>query len=54
MGRTASRGSSRMKKLLAIGAGIFVSALVFVPIMEAADRNDYDLLVTDPATVLFS
>ena len=42
-----------MKKLLAIGAGIFVSALVFVPIMEAADRNDYDLLVTDPATGLY-
>ena len=42
-----------MKKLLAMGAGIFMSVLVFVPIMEAADRNDYDLLSTDPATGLY-
>jgi hypothetical protein len=41
-----------LKPYFAICAGIFVSALLFVPIMEWADTNDYNLFVTDSATGL--
>ncbi|MDP2665466.1 MAG: hypothetical protein Q8P23_02350 [bacterium] len=41
-----------LKPYLAICAGIFVSALLFVPIMEWADTNDYNLFITDPVTGL--
>ncbi len=53
MGDTVSRGESHMKKFLAVSAGVVVSAFLFVPIMEVADRNDYNLLSTDPATGLY-
>ncbi len=42
-----------LKQYLTIIAGIFVSALLFVPIMEAVDSNDYNLLSTDTETGLY-
>jgi len=42
-----------MKSCLTIAAGICVSALLFVPIMEVADTNEYDVLSTDPASGLY-
>lgn len=41
-----------LKQYLTIGAGMVVSALLFVPIVEITDPNDYNLLSTDPATGL--
>ncbi|MSU74633.1 hypothetical protein EXS57_02540 [Candidatus Kaiserbacteria bacterium] len=42
-----------MQKYLTIVAGIFVAALLFVPIMEFVDGNDYNILSTDPTTGLY-
>ncbi|GEM_PF-2648675 len=42
-----------MKSCLTIIAGICVSALLFVPIMEVADTNEYDVLSTDPVSGLY-
>lgn len=42
-----------MKQYLIIAAGIMVSALLLVPIMEFVDANDYNILSTDPATGLY-
>jgi hypothetical protein len=42
-----------MKKFLAISAGICASLFLFALSMEVVDRNDYNLLSTDPATGLY-
>ena len=42
-----------LKQYFTITAGILASALLFVPIMEVADSNDYNLLSTDPETGLY-
>lgn len=42
-----------MKQYLIIVAGILVSALLFVPVMEFVDANDYNILSADPATGLY-
>lgn len=42
-----------MKRYLTIAAGILVSGLLFVPVMEFADANDYNILSADPATGLY-
>ena len=42
-----------MKQYFTIAAGILAAAFLFVPIMEFADANDYNILSTDPATGLY-
>ena len=42
-----------MKQYLTIVASILVSGFLFVPIMEFADANDYNILSADPATGLY-
>src|SRR3989344_3033302 len=41
------------RQYLTIAAGILVSALLFVPIIEFTDANDYNILSADPATGLY-
>ena len=41
------------RQYLTIAAGILVSALLFVPIMEFVDANDYNILSADLATGLY-